>query len=56
MATIVKPAMRPPAAMGATAVSYVKDLDDYFAANQVASGKLEITSNAQPAMSQPPPM
>jgi phosphatidylethanolamine-binding protein (PEBP) family uncharacterized protein len=55
MATIVEPPMRPPAAMGAPAVSYVKDLDDYFAANKLASGKLETTSSAQPAMFQTPP-
>jgi phosphatidylethanolamine-binding protein (PEBP) family uncharacterized protein len=53
--TIVEPAMRPPAAMGAPAVSYVKDLDDYFAANKVALGKLETSSSAQPAMFQTPP-
>jgi hypothetical protein len=43
--------------MGAPAVSYVKDLDDYSAANEIASGKLEVTSSAQPAMFQTlPPM
>ncbi len=55
MATITEPPMRPPAEMGAPAVSYVKDLDDYLAANKIASGKLETTSSAQPAMFQTPP-
>lgn len=55
VAAITPPAMRPPAAMGAPAVSYVKDLDDYFAANAIASGKLVTTSSAQPAMFATPP-
>ena len=42
-------------AMGAPAVSYVKDLDDYFAKHAIASGKLVTTSSAQPAMFAPPP-
>lgn len=54
-ATITAPAMRPPPAMGAPAVSYVKDLDDYFAANSLGKGQLTTTSNAQPAMFATPP-
>jgi len=55
MATITEPAMREPPAMGAPAVSYTKDLDDYFAANAIAKAELATTSNAQPLMFATPP-
>jgi phosphatidylethanolamine-binding protein (PEBP) family uncharacterized protein len=57
MASIVPtaPPMRPAAPMGSPPVSYVKDLDDYFAANALASGKLVTMSSAQPAMFATPP-
>jgi hypothetical protein len=40
---------------GAPAISYVKDLDDYFAANALGSAKLATKSDAQPAMFAVPP-
>lgn len=55
MAAITKPAMRPAPAMGAPAVSYTKDLDDYFAANALGSAQLKTSSDAQPAMFATPP-
>jgi len=55
MATITPPAMRPAPAMGEPAVSYTKDLNDYFVANAIASTQLTTTSDAQPAMFATPP-
>jgi phosphatidylethanolamine-binding protein (PEBP) family uncharacterized protein len=54
-ATITAPAMRPAPAEGAPPISYVKDLDEYFAANAIAKAQLGTTSNAQPAMFATPP-
>ena len=36
-------------------ISYVRDLDEYFIANAIATAKLAGTSDAQPAMFAPPP-
>jgi len=57
MATIpaATPPMRPAPPMGSPPISYVKDLDDYFAANALTKGQLTTTSSAQPAMFAPPP-
>jgi len=49
------PPMRPAPEMGAPPISYVKDLDDYFAANALTKGQLGTTSSAQPAMFATPP-
>lgn len=54
-ATITEPPMREPPAEGAPPISYTKDLDDYFAANALASTKLSTTSDAQPANFALPP-
>jgi phosphatidylethanolamine-binding protein (PEBP) family uncharacterized protein len=54
-ATITPPPMRPPAAMGEPAISYTKDLDDYFAAHAITKTQLATTSNAQPTKFAVPP-
>ena len=54
-ATITPPPARPAPPMGSPPISYVKDLDDYFAKNKIASGVLKTTSSAQPAMFATPP-
>ena len=55
MAKITAPPARPAPPMGSPPISYVKDLDDYFTANKIASGVLKTTSSAQPAMFATPP-
>jgi phosphatidylethanolamine-binding protein (PEBP) family uncharacterized protein len=55
VAVAAEPPMRPAPEMGAPPISYVKDLDDYFAANAIGMAQLTVTSNAQPAMFATPP-
>jgi phosphatidylethanolamine-binding protein (PEBP) family uncharacterized protein len=55
VATITEPEMRPAAGEGEPAISYVKDLDDYFAASSLGSAQLATHSDAQPAMFATPP-
>jgi phosphatidylethanolamine-binding protein (PEBP) family uncharacterized protein len=54
-ATFSEPPRRPPPAMGAPPISYVRDLDDALIAASIGTAVLNAKSDAQPAMFQTPP-
>jgi phosphatidylethanolamine-binding protein (PEBP) family uncharacterized protein len=54
-ATITEPAMRAPTMPPDPAVSYTKDLDDYFALHALGKAQLATNSDAEPAMFVAPP-